>query len=186
MNLTRRWFSCLANAIQSIQPIKHSNPTSIKEALQLLHCEQPNGIYAKVIIGPRSFTITPGDLVSSHRLTNCQIGDVIQLKRAYEIGTSSFILRQNHRAISHLESMEEMHTKAEELSLHIDSYALSRKIFLNPAYYCIEATVIANERGDKVHRKIVYRRKISLPTKNIKPHVTLLRIKRIEVNPGCF
>lgn len=179
-------FSTLAKTIQSLQPKIHKTPISIHQSLALLRETQHQGIYAKVIINGKPFTITPGDLLLTHRFRNTQIGDVIQLNKVYELGTENFVLRQNARYLRQLENEFEKEGEGEgEVEVEKEQVSvrneLNERIFLNPIYYNIQGTIVAHDRGDKVHRKIVKRRKKQLPSKNLKPHTTLLRIRCIEI-----
>lgn len=68
------------------------------------------------------------------------------------------------------------------LELGSPSYTLrNERNFLDPSLFSIQATVLSHTRGQKVHRKIVYRRKVQLPTKNFKPLITILRIRDISI-----
>ena len=174
-------FSTLAKTIQSLQPKIHKTPISIDQSLALLREAQHQGIYAKVIINGKPFTITPGDLLLTHRFRNTQIGDVIQLNKVYELGTENFVLRQNARYLRQLENESEKEGEVEQKEPVSVRNELNERIFLNPIYYNIQGTIVAHDRGDKVHRKIVKRRKKQLPSKNLKPHTTLLRIRCIEI-----
>lgn len=164
--------------IQSLQPRIHKTPISIHQSLALLRDAQHQGIYAKVIINGKPFTITPGDLLLTHRFRNTRIGDIIQLNKVYELGTENFVLRQNARYLRQLENESEKEEEKEQVAVRNE---LNERIFLNPIYYNIQGTIVAHDRGDKVHRKIVKRRKKQLPSKNLKPHTTLLRIRCIEI-----
>ena len=68
------------------------------------------------------------------------------------------------------------------LEIGTPSYTLrNADNFLSTDNVTVLATVISHARGQKIHRKIVKRRKIQYPSKNLKPHITVLRIKHIGV-----
>lgn len=126
---------------------------SLDNALSLMK-EEDEKIYAKIILNGQHFTITPGDLLITHRLVDTKIGDVLKIKQIYELGTPSYTIRNNS--------------------------------FISHDKCSIMATVVANTRGAKVHRKIVYRRKVQQPSKNLKPHISVLRIKEISILGKCM
>ncbi len=63
------------------------------------------------------------------------------------------------------------------------SFTLRKDELIAPEYHRVIATVLHQQRGQKVFRKIVKRRKLRLPVRNLKPHFTVLRIKEISVCP---
>jgi ribosomal protein L21 len=148
-----RPFSMLAlcKKIQDLQPKPKPSPSTLQEALKLLASEAKESIYAKVVVSGRKFTISPNDIIITHKLVDSKAGDIIKLDKVFELGTPSFTLRKDQ--------------------------------LIAPEHHRVIATVLHQQRGQKVFRKIVKRRKLRLPSKNLKPHFTVLRIKEISVCP---
>jgi len=62
------------------------------EVASKLRSEAPN-LYAKILIHNFPFTVTRNDLVTTHRMKDLHVGQVVRLDRIREIGSSSFTLK---------------------------------------------------------------------------------------------
>lgn len=63
-----------------------------KEALQKLSSEAPN-LYAKILIHNFPFTVTSRDLLTTHRIKDVKVGQVLRLGRIREIGSPSYTIK---------------------------------------------------------------------------------------------
>lgn len=62
------------------------------------------------------------------------------------------------------------------------SFSLKGNPWIDPKFIRVEATVMSHGRGSKVSAAPKYQRKGRRPVKNLKPHITTLRISRIQIN----
>lgn len=61
-------------------------------ALARVGSEAPN-LYAKVLIHNFPFTVAKHDLITTHRMKDVRVGQVLRLSRVREVGSPSFTLR---------------------------------------------------------------------------------------------
>lgn len=50
-------------------------------------------IYAKVVIKGHPFTVTKNDLIVTHRLKGPDLGDVLKIDQAFELGTKDYTFK---------------------------------------------------------------------------------------------
>lgn len=64
----------------------------LTDALQRLRSELPNA-YAKIFIHNFPFTVTRHDLITTHRMKDVEVGQVLKLSQIRELGTPSFTVK---------------------------------------------------------------------------------------------
>lgn len=67
-------------------------PAKFADALGRLKGQAPN-LYAKLLIHNFPFTVTRNDLLTTHRMKDVQVGQVLRLDRIREIGSASYTLK---------------------------------------------------------------------------------------------
>ncbi len=66
--------------------------SKFSEALCRLKTEVPN-LYAKLLIHNFPFTVTRNDLLTTHRMKDVKLGQVLRLDRIREVGSASYTLK---------------------------------------------------------------------------------------------